>query len=108
MLSIFLLSLLTLSVVSASDNTTNDVISLEKSDETISIDETQAIGQGKDDNLMDPDGGTFTDLQRKIDDANANSTITLENNYTYDDGFNKDGILISKDNITIEGNGFNN
>jgi len=105
MLSIFLLSLLTLSVVSASDNTTMDVIGLEKSDETISIEETQAIGQGKDDNLMDPDGGTFSDLQRKIDDANANSTITLENNYIYDEGFNTEGILISKDNITIDGGG---
>ena len=104
MLSIFLLSLLTLSVVSASDNAT-EVISLEESNDAISIGETQAIGQSEDDTLMDLDGGTFSDLQRKIDNANASSTITLENNYTYDDGFNKDGILISKE-ITIEGNGF--
>ena len=104
MLSIFLLSLLTLSVVSASDNAT-EVISLEESNDAISIGETQAIGQSEDDTLIDLDGGTFSDLQRKIDNANASSTITLENNYTYDDGFNKDGILISKE-ITIEGNGF--
>ena len=104
MLSIFLLSLLTLSVVSASDNAT-EVISLEESNDAISIEETQAIGQSEDNTLMEPDGGTFSDLQRKIDIANASSTIKLENNYTYDDGFNKDGILISKE-ITIEGNGF--
>ena len=104
MLSIFLLSLLTLSVVSASDNAT-EVISLEESNDAISIGETQAIGQSEDDTLMEPDGGTFSDLQRKIDNANASSTITLENNYTYDDGFNKEGILISKE-ITIEGNGY--
>ena len=104
MLSIFLLSLLTLSVVSASDNAT-EVISLEESNDAISIEESQTIGQSGDDTLMEPDGGTFTDLQRKIDNANASSTITLENNYTYDDGFNKEGVLISKE-ITIEGNGF--
>ena len=104
MLSIVLLSLLTLSVVSASDNTT-DVIGLEESTYVISIGETQVLGQIEDNNLMETDGGTFTDLQTKIDNANASSTITLENNYTYDDGFNKDGILISKE-IIIEGNGY--
>ena len=103
-LSIFLLSLITLSVVSAADNATNDVISLEESKDIISIEKTQPIGQSEESKLMDPDNGTFTDLQRKIDSANASSTITLENNYTYDDGFNKEGILISKE-ITIDGNG---
>ena len=46
-LSIFLLSLLTLSVVSAADNATNDVISLEESKDIISIEKTQTIGQSE-------------------------------------------------------------
>ena len=54
-LSIFLLSLLTLSVVSAADNATNDVISLEESKDIISIEKTQAIGQSEDGTLMDLD-----------------------------------------------------
>ena len=102
MLSIFLLSLLTLSVVSASDNTTMDVIGLEESNEVISIEETQAIGQSEDNTLMEPDGGTFSDLQRKIDIANASSTILLENNYKYNDGFDNNGINISKNIIYLD------
>ena len=35
------------------------------------------------------DDGSFTALQRKIDDASAGDTITLEKDYTYDDGFSK-------------------
>ena len=101
-LSIFLLSLLTLSVVSAADNATNDVISLEESKDIISIEKTQTIGQSEESKLMGPDNGTFTDLQRKIDNANASSTILLENNYKYNDGFDKNGIKITK-NLTIEG-----
>ena len=103
-LSIFLLSLLTLSVVSAADNATNDVISLEESKDIISIEKTQTIGQSEESKLMGPDNGTFTDLQRKIDNANASSTILLENNYKYNDGFDKNGIKITK-NLTIEGGG---
>ena len=103
-LSIFLLSLLTLSVVSAADNATNDVISLEESKDIISIEKTQTIGQSEESKLMGPDNGTFTDLQRKIDNANASSTILLENNYKYNDGFDKNGIKITK-NLTIDGGG---
>ena len=50
------------------------------------------------------DDGSFTALQRKIDDASAGATITLEKDYTYDDGFSKRGIKIDKD-LTINGNG---
>lgn len=50
------------------------------------------------------DDGTFTSLQRKIDQANASSTITLDRDYTYDEGFPTTGIIIAKD-ITINGNG---
>ena len=49
------------------------------------------------------DEGTFTALQNKINNA-SEGTITLENDYAYDSGFNIDGINIDK-SITIKGNG---
>ena len=103
-LSIFLLSLLTLSVVSASDNATNDVIGLEESNDSISVEETQAIQQNDNNEVLSSNEGTFDDLQTIIDEADENSTILLENNYKYNDGFDNNGINISK-NITIDGGG---
>lgn len=50
------------------------------------------------------DNGTFTALQKKIDDAN-NGSITLYNDYIYDEGFTTEGINVNKD-LTIYGNGF--
>lgn len=50
------------------------------------------------------DNGTFTDLQKKINDADADSTITLENDYKYNSGFSSEGISINK-TLTINGNG---
>ena len=60
-LSIFLLSLLTLSVVSAADNATNDVISLEESNDSISVEETQAIQQNDNNEVLSSNEGTFDD-----------------------------------------------
>ena len=103
-LSIFLLSLLTLSVVSAADNATNDVISLEESNDSISVEETQAIQQNDNNEVLSSNEGTFDDLQTIIDAADENSTILLENNYKYNDGFDNNGINIAK-NLTIDGGG---
>lgn len=52
----------------------------------------------------DEDDGTFTALQKKIDNAKDGDTITLDRDYTYDEGFSKRGIQIKKD-LTINGNG---
>jgi predicted outer membrane repeat protein len=49
--------------------------------------------------------GTFTDLQKKIDDAPAGSIISLEKDYIYDSGFSANGITINKE-LTINGNGY--
>ena len=51
------------------------------------------------------DGGTFNELQDKISNAEDGSTITLENNYTYDNSFKGEYISIAK-NITVDGNGY--
>ena len=53
---------------------------------------------------LNADTGTFSALQSKINNAPAGSTISLENDYTYNSGFSTDGIDIDKD-ITINGNG---
>ncbi|MBE6511591.1 MAG: hypothetical protein E7Z75_00365 [Methanobrevibacter olleyae] len=50
------------------------------------------------------DDGTFTALQNKIDNAENGATISLDKDYTYDEGFNQRGIQIHK-NLTINGNG---
>ncbi len=55
--------------------------------------------------LGNADGGTFTELQDKINDAEEGSTITLENNYTYDNSFKGEYISIAK-NITVDGKGY--
>lgn len=49
--------------------------------------------------------GTFSDLQIKIDSAVQGSTINLDKNYAYDDGFDSDGIQINKA-LTIKGNDY--
>ena len=104
----FLLALFAVSAVSAADNATEDISDMGEtlSDEVISVEETQVTGQANDDETIgETDDGTFTALQQKINGAGINTTITLSNNYIYDDGFSFDGISITKD-LTIDGQGY--
>ena len=55
--------------------------------------------------IQESANGTFTDLQKMINDANEGSTISLEKNYIYNSGFSTDGITINKV-LTINGNGY--
>ena len=48
--------------------------------------------------------GTFTALQRIINNAAPGDTITLDRNYFYNSAFSKDGIVINK-SLTIDGKG---
>lgn len=66
--------------------------------------EDDVIEQTFEDSLVAKSQGTFSELQKMIDNASAGDTITLEKNYVYDEGFNKGGIVIGKD-LTINGNG---
>ena len=52
--------------------------------------------------IEESDNGTFTALQEKISNAEEGSTVTLENDYTYDEVFNTRGIVIEK-TLTIDG-----
>ncbi len=101
--------LLTVSSVAASDAT----IAGEDQSDNMEIDNQQLaagkvtdeeiISSSDEDILNAQDNGTFTALQNKINNAKEGSTITLENDYYYDDGFSINGIKISK-SLTIEGN----
>ena len=107
LVAMFLLALFAVSAVSAADNATEDIADVGQtlSDEIISVGQTQATGQANDDETIgETDDGTFTALQQKINDAGINATITLSNNYTYNNGFSTKGISINKD-LTIDGQG---
>ena len=114
---ILLITLTTLSAVSASDlNTTNEMIGdvlstvsasdLNTTDEMIG-DELSTYDELEqtEDIILDASGNTFTDLNNLI--SSSGSTVTLNRDYEYvcpDDGDFQQGILISKD-LTINGNG---
>lgn len=57
-----------------------------------------------DNELSAKDSGTFTELQEKINNAQAGSTITLNNDYLRDDSSDPNRIIIDKA-LTINGNG---
>ena len=90
-LSILLAALLAISAVSAAENTTADVDKLKDDAST--------------NDLKLTDNETFSNLQNKIDAAEEGGIVNIENNYTYDDSFSNNGIVITKP-ITINGNGF--
>ena len=109
-LSIFLVSLLAVSAVSATDNVTSDIVSAkETTDEVVSVEnDTQVIDSVDFESglLSANSDGTFTDLANEI--ANANGELKLTKNYVYDsskDSNYKNGIVINKE-ITINGRGF--
>ena len=103
-LAIFFVSLLAVSAVSAADNVTNDVVGVEETtDDVVSVEENQVFEQTDNKEVIcETDNGTFTALQNKIKNAEQDSTIILENDYSYDEGFDKEGILIDK-SLTIDG-----
>ncbi len=86
--------MLAISAVSASDNTTNDIVGIDdtNTNNTLTVDSTK----------------TFTDLNKTIN-SNTNPTIELNDDYKYynetDEGF-ENGITINRD-VTIDGNGHN-
>ena len=92
--------LLSISNVSASDN---DTLLSEDNDQILEESDDYVISSSQEDILEDSNKGTFTDLQRIIIRAREGSTIDLDKDYVYDDGFNDRGIVIGK-SLTINGN----
>ena len=109
LVSLLLLAVLTISAVSAADNLTEvneDVLQDTSSEEMgLSEDINESVISSSEDEILKTDDGSFTALQNKINEASEGSTITLENDYTYDDGFSTDGIKINK-SLTIDGKGY--
>ena len=82
-----------------------NIIAVDDSDSVGNIDEILTESSEEDVMEANPeDDGTFSALQQKINNAEEGTVITLDKNYTYDDGFSKRGIQINK-NLTINGNG---
>ena len=126
MLTIIIVSLLAISTVNATENMTNDIVSVNEQDDTLisEIDNNFSSNTNKEilttnvetfnedpliiasdlEPILNGDDGTFTALQNKIDNAEEGSTIFLNNDYIYDEGFDIEGISISK-KLTIQGNG---
>ena len=105
-LSIFLFSIANVWASDVNDTTIvsegNSVdLSQAEVDENISAEENS---QENEDLMSEGNVGTFTELQLKINAATSGSTLTLNKNYEFDDGFNTEGISIDK-SITIDGNG---
>ena len=93
--------MISIGCVSAAEdiNQTSDNI---KDMDTLSVSENIDVIGAKDD-------GTFTALQEKIDNAAAGSTITLENDYKYDEEIDSNlsyrFVMINK-SISIDGAGY--
>ena len=66
------------------------------------VDDELNVYLSEDNILGSADGGTFTELQDKINAAEEGSTINLENNYTHDEN----GSISINKSITINGNGY--
>ena len=93
-LIIFLFSIASVTAANTTDVMTSNDDSSQKNDEILSKENDEII--------KDTNAGTFTELQDKID--NGGSEITLDKNYSCEDGFDTGGIAISKQ-ITIDGRG---
>ena len=123
-LTIFFVSLLAVSAVSAADNATDDVVSVEESDEVVSIsdndvnntvisnenDDVLAVEDQEDigvieENELSATAGTFTDLANDIENAGDELELTRDYIYSSEDSDYEQGIIINK-KITINGNGF--
>lgn len=110
MLTICLLGILFFSFVSAADNNTGEIVSVEETtNNLINVDETTVIEQtntekGIEYHLIEnnaSDYGTFGELQVMFDVAGENGRIYLEKDYVNDGSFSSEGINITKAIIII-------
>ena len=110
MLVVFLISIASVSASDANDTAiaSEDTATIEISqNEEISLnDNNQAIGQANDKEIISQGNtGTFTELQNNITATSSGSTLELDRNYEYNDGFDTNVIRIDK-TITIDGKGY--
>ncbi len=118
LLIILLVACMIFSVTSVVASDVNDALANDGNDTSLASDENTFVVDSDIDNVKtssnvenqplkesNTDDGTFTSLQLKILSADDRSTVTLYNDYKYNDDFKlTSGIFINKD-ITIDGNG---
>ena len=95
-----LLAILTISAVSANENTTEDIVGMV--DEVREVDNDLASSE----DVLKESTKTFTDLNNTLN-ANEDKEIYLYSNYSYDvdESDFSDGIVINR-SVTINGNGY--
>ena len=93
--------LLSIASVVASDTNTTTIISTDN-DHLGEKSNADVVNSSQNEVVSNENTGTFTELQAKIVLTQHGGEITLDKDYTYDEGFSKLGILIGKD-ITING-----
>ena len=109
-----LVGLLAISSVNAGDvtNETNDLVSIENNDQSVNEiadgEQTLEIASANDDSQVIKSSGdvkTFNDLKKKVYGLSNNGKLDLSDDYKYNGAGNFSGITISKNNVTINGNG---
>ena len=96
---------LNICVVSANDNMDNNTI-LSNPTDNINLDSNPVVGSSSDESDLSASPGTFSELQRLIDD-DVSGVIDLNSNYTYNNATDYGlihGVTINKE-LTINGNG---
>ena len=102
---ILLLSIISLSTVSAADNITSDAVGMEEvDDKLVCVEETRTSVEAENDGVLKEGNNSFGDLANLIDSAESGSTIVLDRDYINVDDYDIDGIKIEKD-IIIDGQG---
>lgn len=117
LLAVFLMSMVAISAASAAENTTDEIGEVSEDTQNLEITPDETVEVSEDTETLEMSQNeteltyyydwTFPPLQKIIDDAEENSTVTLDKDYTHDpdkDRFNVDAIEIHKD-LTIDGNG---
>ena len=90
---------------SIGNDVTENIVSIYQYNQEIELSNDDIISSYEDEIISEKDNCTFTALQKKIDNTIEGSTISLENNYTYDEDFSLNRITINK-SLTINGNGY--
>lgn len=89
--------LISVSAVAAADNSTQIINTKNSNDNFLTVDNKEK--------LTDESYGSFADLNKTIN-GNSSTNIVLDRDYTYSSSDRiKEGIVINKDNITIDGQG---
>ena len=107
-LTIFIVSLLAVSSVSAAENATDDIISADTGNEVVSFEETtnEVVSVDNDNQVItegnNSDVGSFADLETEINNVEEGGVLNLTKDYVYS---NEEYDISIDKCITIDGNG---